>query len=258
MTYLELENRIKNAKQLDFGNLINDVIELFKKIWLKGFITVLLILASAVMVNAVFILIGFSVQNFSMQSSFDFSNFNDFFEIYFWNVIYAIPQNILISTMTLAFLASFYRMCKQVVLAETEQDDYFYFFKKEYFSKVFMLGIIFTCIAVLAQIMFIIPYLYVFIPLSFFSVVLANNPDLDEIGIVKISFKLGNKKWFITFVTIFVAVILGMLGIIACFIGLLFTLSIVYLPSFFIYKEVVGLHESFEINSKENTNLSDF
>jgi hypothetical protein len=151
--------------------------------------------------------------------------------------------------VTLAFLAAFYRMCKQFILGETENDDYFYFFKKEYFSKVFMLGIIYSGIAVLAQLMFIIPYLYVYIPLSFFAVVLANNPEMGELDIIKISFKLGNKKWFITFVTMFIAGIIGMLGILACGIGILFTLSIVYLPSLLIYKEVVGFNGNTEIDS---------
>ena len=47
MTSLEVEDKIKNAKPIDFGNLINDVFELFKKIWLKGFITIFSILASS-------------------------------------------------------------------------------------------------------------------------------------------------------------------------------------------------------------------
>ena len=107
-----------------------------------------------------------------------------------------------------------------------------------------MLGIIYTAIAVIAQLMFIIPYLYVYIPLSFFAVILANNPEMGELDIVKLSFKLGHKKWFITFITMLVAGIMGMLGMIACGIGIVLTISIAYLPSFFIYKEVVGLHKN--------------
>ncbi|MCX7551828.1 hypothetical protein [Xanthomarina sp. F2636L] len=251
MTYIELEARIKKAKPLDFGNLINDVLELFKKIWLKGFLTILLIVTSALCLIFVFALIGLSPQNDAFQETF---NLEVFYETYFSNIIYGIPQTILVSTITLAFLGAFYRMCKQTVMGETEVDDYFYFFKKVYFSKVFMLGIIYTGIAVLAQLLFIIPYFYVYIPLSFFSVVLAHNPELGELDIVKISFKLGNKKWVITFITMFIAGILGMLGIIACGIGLLFTMAIVYLPSFFVYKEVVGFHENEEAQIVESHN----
>ncbi|GGG32381.1 hypothetical protein [Bizionia arctica] len=255
MTYLELETRIRNAKQLDFGSLFDNIIELFKKIWLKGFITILLIMASALSLMFVFSIIGLSPQNVTLQQAFSLENF---YNSYYSNIIYGIPQTILIGTLTMAFLGAFYRMCKQVVSGEAETDDYFYFFKKEYFSKVFMLGIIYSGIAIVAQLVFIIPYIYVFIPLSFFAVVLAHNPDLGEIEIVKISFKLGNKKWFITFLTMFVAGILGMLGILACGIGLLFTMSIVYLPAFFIYKEVVGFGDSIEDNVHNIDDISGF
>ncbi|HLV13803.1 MAG TPA: hypothetical protein VKY41_01385 [Xanthomarina sp.] len=248
MTYLELETRIKNAPSLDFGNLINNVIELFKTVWLKGVLTVSLILAFALGIIFVFSFIGFIPQNLSIQDTLDITNF---YNSYFYNVLYGIPQTILISTITLAFLAAFYRICNQVVLGETVEDDYFYFFKKEYFSKVFMLGIIYTAIAVIAQLMFIIPYLYVYIPLSFFAVVLANNPELGEMEVVKISFKLGNKKWFITFITMFVAGVIGMLGIIACGIGIILTISIAYLPSFIVYREVIGLDENNQITNYE-------
>ena len=72
-------------------------------------------------------------------------------------------------------------------------------------------------------------------------------PMRGEAEIVKASFKIGNKKWLITFGTMFVAGILGMLGIIGCGIGILFTISIIYLPVFFIYKEVIGFGETSEI-----------
>ncbi|HLV38286.1 hypothetical protein [Xanthomarina sp.] len=246
MTFLEIETRIKNAPPLDFGNLINDVIELFKNIWLKGFISVLLILVFALGIIFVFSLIGLAPQNLTFQETFELENF---YNSYFLNVLYGIPQTILVSTVTLAVLAAFYRICRQFVLGETVEANYFYFFKKEYFSKVFMLGMIYTAIAAVAQLMFILPYLYVYIPLSFFAVVLANNPDMGELAIVKLSFKLGNKKWFITFITMLVAGIIGMLGIIACGIGVVLTISIAYLPSFLVYKEVVGWDESNEIDT---------
>lgn len=255
MTYLELETRIKNAPQLDFGDLINDVIELFKGIWLKGFITVLLILVFAFGIIFVFSLIGLAPQNLTFQETFDLANYYDTYSL---SVLYGIPQTILISTMTLAILAAFYRICRQFVLEETVDDNYFYFFNKEYFTKVFMLGIIYTAIAVVAQLLFLVPYLYVYIPLSFFAVILANNPDLGELAIIKLSFKLGNKKWFITFITMFVAGIIGMLGLVACGIGVILTISIVYLPSFFVYKKVVGFHKDEQVTNMNSQAESNF
>ena len=89
--------------------------------------------------------------------------------------------------------------------------------------------------------------IYAFVPLSFFAVVFSNNPELTETEILKLSFSLGTKKWLITFGLIFVTGILGMLVIIACFIGVLFTMSIMYLPVYFVYRDVVGFEDDSEI-----------
>ncbi len=252
-----LLKKIDNAKSLDFGTIFDNTIELFKKIWLKGFLMVLLMVVFAVVINLLFSLIGLAPENnfFANVDSFDMDTV---FSLYGVNVLYSIPQTILLSAVTMAFVGAFYKICKQVNLGGNVVDDYFYFFKKEYASKLLMLGIIYTGIATLAQLLLFIPYIYAFVPLSYFSIVFANNPNLSEMEVVKASFAIGNKKWLITFGTMFVAGILGMLGMIACFIGVLFTMSIVYLPIFFIYKEVVGFDNTSEIDQIGAGNDSDY
>ena len=252
-----LLNKIENAKSLDFGDLISESIELFKKIWLKGFLAILIIGVAAFLISLVFNLIGLAnnMPTTIFTDDFDIGTFSAF---YASNVLYSIPQSILIATITLALVAAFYRICNNVVSGSNEEDNYFYFFSKEQFRKVFMLGIIYTAIATVSQLLFLIPYIYAFVPLSYFAVVLANNPELSESEIVKASFALGNKKWLITFGTMLVAFLLGMLGIIACFIGLLFTISFVYLPSYLIYKEVVGIDDLSEIEQIGSIEESDY
>lgn len=246
-TFPLLENKINNAKALDFGDIISESVDLFKKVWLKGFLVILFLMIGGGIVALLFSLIGLAPENNLFNNGFEIE-MESFLGFYTQNALYGIPQTILASTLTIAFVSAFYRICKQTVLGTNNSDDYFYFFKKEYFSKVFMLGLIYTGIATLAQLLFVIPYIYVFVPLSYFSIIFANNPDLTENEIVKASFKLGNKKWLITFGTMFVTGVLAMLGIVACFIGILFTMSIVYLPVFFVYKEVVGFEETSEID----------
>ncbi|WP_345273736.1 hypothetical protein [Flaviramulus aquimarinus] len=254
-SYNSLLEKIEHAKDLDFSNLIDSVIELFKKLWLKGFLVVLLMVGFAIVINVLFSLIGLAPKNNLPYGGFDMESF---FSFYSETVIYSIPQTILMSTITMALIAAFYRICKQYVLGEEVVDDYFYFLKKAYFSKLLMLGIIHTAITVTAQFMFLIPYIYAFVPLAYFTVVFANNPDLSEVEIVKASFKLGNKKWLITFGTMFVAGLLGMLGLLGCGIGVLFTMSIVYLPVFFIYKEAVGFEDSSQIEQIGVNDDSDY
>lgn len=246
-TFQFLENKINNAKSLDFGDIISESVDLFKKVWLKGFLVILFVMISGVIISFLFSLIGLAPENNLFNNGFEIE-MDSFLGFYTKNALYSIPQSIIVGTLSIAFVSAFYRICKQTVLGKNDSDDYFYFFKKEYFSKVFMLGLIYTGIATLAQLLFVIPYIYVMVPLSYFSMIFANNPDLTESDIVKASFKLGNKKWLITFGTMFVMGILAMLGIVACFIGILFTMSIVYLPVFFVYKEVIGFEETSEID----------
>lgn len=240
-----LLKKISNAKPLDFGTIISESIELFKKVWLKGFLIMLFLIITAACVGFVFGLIGLAPDPFDLNNGFSFETVIGF---YSQNAIYSIPQTILISTLTLAFVAAFYRICKQVDAGEDVTDDYFYFFNKSYFTKVFMLGIIHALISAVAQLLLFIPYIYVFVPLAYFAIILAKNPDLSETEIIKASFALGNKKWLITFGTMFVTGIIGILGVLACGIGLLFTIAIMYLPVFLIYKEVIGFDETSEID----------
>ena len=109
-----------------------------------------------------------------------------------------------------------------------------------------MLSIIYAAIAIVAQLLWVLPYIYAYIPLSFFAIVFANNPELSEMEIVKLSFNIGTKKWLLTFGLMFITGIIGMLGMVACFIGVLFTMSIVYLPVYFVYKNVVGFDDDYE------------
>lgn len=242
-----LLNKINNAKALDYGDIISSSVELFKKVWLKGLIVMLFVLISAICISFAFSLIGLApaINQHIFSGNFDFKTLATFYSS---SALYGIPQNMLISTLNIAFVAAFYRICKQIISDEHSNEDYFYFFKKDYFTKVFMLGIIYTGIATVAQFLCFIPYIYVFVPLSYFAVILADNPNLNEMEILKASFALGNKKWLITFGTMFVAGLIAMLGIFGCVIGLVFTMSIIYLPSFLIYKNAVGFDETSAID----------
>ena len=85
----------------------------------------------------------------------------------------------LLTPLVIGMMAGFYRICKQVDLKESENDDLFYFFKGDNFRKVLAIGLFYALIASLAQALFLIPYLYAYIPLSFFAVIFSNNPELS-------------------------------------------------------------------------------
>ncbi|NJX15964.1 hypothetical protein [Tamlana crocina] len=254
--YNRLLHKIENAKPLEFSNIFDNIIELFKKVWLKGFLMVLIMVGIAMLVGGVFSLIGLSPKGNPFAYGINLEAYLDFYSS---SIIQNIPQTILTTTVSLALISAFYKICIQFDAGKQQVvEDYFQFFKKDYFSKLLMLGIIHTGIATVAQLLFFIPYIYAAVPLAYFPIVFANNPELSEMEIVKASFALGNKKWLFSFGMLFVAGLLGFLGILGCGIGILFTISIVYLPTFFIYKEVVGFDDTNEIDLIGEQNDIDF
>lgn len=240
-----IQEKIQKAGPLDFSDIITDAIELFKKVWLKGFLMVLIIMAFSLVLTMLISLIGLGPDPFLFNDGFNLDKVLNYMSA---NALYSIPQTIIVSSITIALLGGFYRICKETEAGGNVKDDYFYFFKQEYLGKIFVLGVIHALIATIAQMLFFIPYIYVYVPLAFFSIVFANNPDLTEMEIVKASFSLGNKKWLISFGTMIVTFIMGALGVLACGIGLLFTISIAYLPAYLIYKGVIGFDQRDEID----------
>ncbi|OYX23853.1 MAG: hypothetical protein B7Z06_09670, partial [Flavobacteriales bacterium 32-35-8] len=98
-----LLNKIKNAKVLDFGDVISNTIELFKQVWQKGLVVVLLVLISAICISLVFGLIGVApvLDQDIFKGDFDLKAIATFYSS---SAIYGIPQNMLVSTLSLAFV----------------------------------------------------------------------------------------------------------------------------------------------------------
>jgi uncharacterized membrane protein len=86
------------------------------------------------------------------------------------------------------------------------------------------------------------------VPVSFFSIMFAFNPELSATEIIKASFALGNKKWFLAFgLTIVASFIAEIIGFMMCLVGIFVTASFIYLPAYHIYKEVIGFEDTNEI-----------
>ena len=125
---------------------------------------------------------------------------------------------------------------------EVKVSDLFYFLKGKYFGSVTLLMIATILVSTIAALLCYVPLIYAIIPISFFTIVYAFNPELSIGDIVQISFNLGTKKWLISFGLFVVTYLLIIvLSILTCGIGSLFS-PFVYLPLYFVYKEVVGFH----------------
>ena len=243
-----LLEKIDHAKALDFGTIFNQSIELFKKVWVQGLVMLLLTFTLMIPFYLIIYLpllaIGF-IDPEMMQNGEE------------PNLILMIP--FIIMMLAFAFFAmvigfglkaSFYRICKFKDFDESTSDDYFYYLKRPYLGKVINLSIISFGITLLATLLCLLPVIYVIVPVTLMNVIFAFNPELSASDIVKSAFKLGNKKWLITFGLMIIAgLVAQVVGMIMCFVGVLVTASFAYLPMYFIYKESVGFDLKEEIES---------
>lgn len=249
MTLPEIHTRIANAKELDFATVLNDCLELYKKFWVQGLLTILII---AILTIPVALISQFLLGIFGLITPNEF-NFRDFdmdslSNFYGFNLFYNLPFTIISTSIQIGVLAGFYRIIKLKDIDNFTKEDYFYFFKQEYLGKIVLLAVVYSAISVVAQLLCFIPFIYAIVPLMYFSVMFAFNSEKSVEEIFKTCFILGNKKWLLTFGSLIVCFFLGMLGVIACVIGLLFTISITYLPCYVIYKNIIGFDDENELD----------
>lgn len=247
--------KINTAKSLDFGTIFSDSIDLFKKTWIQGFL--LQLFSMIIMLPLIIViyvpLIGIYIAQVS-SGELDPEAFNSVFagfSILF--IILLIVGAFVLSTLTIALQAGFFRIMKRLDHDEDIQtSDFFYFIKGKYLGKLFILMIAAAFISIIATLLCFLPLIYVMVPLAFFTMFFAFNPELSVNDIVKGSFALGNKKWLLVFGLLIVSSLLSQIvGMLLCGIGLLFTAPFVYHPVYLVYKNVVG----FDVDKPTNHNV---
>ena len=245
-TINSLLEKIENAKALDFGTIFSESIELFKKTWLQGFLlqlfTILVMLPLIILLYLPLIGMVIAQQESGYSDPGDFSGLFAGMSILY--ILFVIVGIFVLGALSTALNAAFFRIMQKLDYNEAvTTSDFFYFVKGKYLSKIFVLMLASMGVALLALLLCYLPIFYAMIPLTYFSLIYAFNPELSVGDIVKASFKLGNKKWLITFGLIMVASILSQIvGLLLCGIGLLFTASFVYHPIYLIYKNVIGFN----------------
>ncbi len=241
-----LLEKIDKAKSLDFGTVFNQSIELFKKVWVQGLVIRLLIMILMLPFSLIMYIPMISMGLFDPET---IQNMEDFKPLIFIPLgLFGILFMFFAIVIDFGMKASFYRICKLKDLEEMGADDYFHYLKKPYLGKVVKLSLATFGITILAMLLCVIPVFYVMVPVTLMNVIFAFNPELSTSEIVKAGFRLGNKKWLLTFGLLFVSFILaGFIGLLLCCIGVYITLSFVYLPLYFIYKDSVGFDKK-EVN----------
>ncbi|GGD13751.1 hypothetical protein [Hyunsoonleella pacifica] len=241
-----LLDKIETAKELDFGTIFSDSIELFKKVWVQGL--VILLLSMLFMLPFYLLMyvpfIGMGIMDPESFNNGGEPNFAVMLPFYGMMIVFSFFAMII----GVGLKAAFFRICKHKDADENANDDYLYFFKRPYLGKTIKVGAATFLIIIISYMLCFFPIIYAVVPISIINVIYAFNPDLSVSEIVKAGFKLGNKKWLITFGLMIVAGFLaGLVGMLMCFIGIIATSSFSYIPLYMIYKESVGFDDKSEI-----------
>jgi hypothetical protein len=239
MNFTGIANKIVESDPLDFGSIFSKSIELFKKVWVQGFVIVLLTIVIMIPFYILMYipLIITGVTDPEMLSTEEIPP----------EVI--IPMAIImpivflgIMVVSLMLNAAFLRICKIKDLNLLESDNYFHYFKKEYVSKTVILALMALGLMLLGVLACGIGVFYMVVPISLFPAFLAFDKELSAKEILKSSFSLGNKNWLVIFGLIIVMGIIAELGVLLCFVGVLFTAMLAKIPVYFMYKDSIGFY----------------
>lgn len=247
-----LLQKIETAKALDFGTIFSESIELFKKTWLQGFLlqifTLIVMMPLIIVLYAPFIGMVIAQQESGYADPEAFNSFFAGMSILY--ILFVFVGVFVLGAVSVALNAAFFRMMKILDYSgQVTTSDFFYFLKGKYLKKTLLLMLVSMLIAIPSALLCYIPLIYVMVPLSYFTIVFTFNPEFSVGDVVKASFKLGNKKWLISFGLLVVSYIcVAIATMITCGIGGLFLQMFIFHPLYLIYKKVVGFNETSAID----------
>ncbi len=256
MNKQELLQKIETAKSPDFGDVLSKSFDLFKKVWMDGFLHLLVTTLVAIPVIIIMYLPFIPIFIASAQSGGNLENFQPNFDYPILMIIgYAVLLFVLIlftQVLSIGITAHYFKVCKIKDLDSQEDDGgYFSYLKGVNFGKLFMLSLATFGIAIAAIVLCYLPIFYVMVPLQLIVVIFAFNDNLSVSEIILVSFKLGNKFWLLVFGLIIVSSMIAQLGVILCFVGIFFTAYFVHIPIYYFYKETIGFGDDSDDSKSE-------
>ncbi len=246
--------KIENSKAPDFGDIFNKSFEMYKKVFTQGLIHVLV---SLVVVIPFILVVYIPLMPFYMDAlsgGYDPYYSNSPFDQYspiiliVW-ILFILVLSFIMQAVNYSIYGNFMKVLKNEDLGITEDTGGYFAIFKKHFSKLVMLTLATMGIALLAALLCYIPLLYAIVPLQLILPIFVFNEEMSVGDIVKAAFKLGNKYWFVIFGLLFVAGLLGSLGAILCYIGMIATVFFTYIVLYYIYKETVGFDDTDSISN---------
>ena len=256
MNNQQLLQRIESANSPDFGNILSKSFDLFKKVWMDGFLHLLVTALASIPVMIIiylpFLPVVFQAIQTNDRSEFSPVVFDYSIGVIIVYVVVILVVIVLTQVLSIGITAHYFKVCKDKDLESQEEDGgYFSYLKGGNFGKLFVLSMATFGVAILASILCFIPLIYVMVPLQLIVVIFAFNDHLSVSEIISISFKLGNKFWFLVFGLIIVSSMIAQLGAILCLVGMFFTAYFAHIPIYYFYKETIGFGNGSDELTKE-------
>jgi len=237
-------NKIQSSESIDFGDLFNESLGLFKKVWVQGLLlqlfSILIMLPFIISLYLPYFTLALDGGINQTMGSTELSR--ALIEEYGTSLIWIYLLILLVSIVSSLLYLGFYRIIKEMDHGNPfVVTDFFYFFKSPVLGKAIVLLLAYTGIAILAALLCFFPLIYAIIPLMFMLPVFVYNSHLSTSEIIKVAFALGNKKWGITFLILMLNIILFYaVSFVTCGLGALFISCFLYLPQYIIYKKIIG------------------
>ncbi len=245
-----LMQKIHSASELDFGDIFNGSVELFKKVWAQG---LLLMLFNVILVLPIVIILYAPIVAIAVAADGGYVPEDNPFVaggLSIGMILLVTLLGLLVTTISLGLIAGFFKICKEVDHdRKPEISMFFSFLNGQYLGKLFTLSVIVILISVIALSLCILPIFYVMVPLSFLYAVLAFNSELSPMDVVKGAFAIGNKKWLLAFgLMLVIGICVQIISYFTCGLGAIFLGCFSYLPTYLIYKKAVGFEDEHEID----------
>ena len=238
MNFKALTDSIEKSNPLDFGSIFSKSIDLFKQVWLQGFVIVILtfvtIIPFYILIYIPLLIAG--VTDPKMLKSEEVPP-----ELIIPMVILMPLVFLGIMTVSLLLNAAFLRICRNKDLNLSFSDNYFHYFKKKYVSKALILSLLIFGLMLLGLLACGLGIFYLIVPISLVPAFLAFDEELSAMEILKSSFALGNKNWLVIFGLIIIMGLVAELGVLLCFVGIFFTAMLAKIPVYFMYKDTIGI-----------------
>ncbi len=130
MTLTEIQSKIANARELDFGTIFNQSIELFKKVWLQGLLTLIITAALMIPFYIIMYLPLIAMGVIDPESFQQGSDPNVFIILPFF--LFVIVFMFCAMFISFSTQAAFFRICRQKDLNLIASDDYLFLQKEIY------------------------------------------------------------------------------------------------------------------------------